>query len=224
MTVESAKPTKLVRSPARENISERERPLRLKIHGWIRWVHTYLSMFSLMLILFFSATGLTLNHQDWVFGQKTRQTDIEGKIPVEWLAAGETDENKVARLEIVEHLRKTDGVRGAVEEFRVDEMECMVSLKAPGYSADTFIDRKTGTYRLTTMEEGVVAAMNDLHKGRHSGKAWLWVIDFSAGFLILISLTGLGLIFYLKRIQQKALLTVVAGLVLMILLMRFFVP
>jgi hypothetical protein len=202
----------------------RQRPLRLKIASWLRWLHTYLSMFSLMIILFFSATGVTLNHPDWFAGKGPVEKQVKGKLPAEWLAAGNADNTKVSRLEIVEYLRKENSVKGAMEEFRVDETECMVSFKAPSYSADAFIDRTTGTYQLTTMEEGAVAYLNDLHKGRHSGGVWPVLIDLSGIFLSVISLTGLGLIFYLKKIRTAALLTAVAGLIVLILIAKFLVP
>ncbi|MES2463950.1 MAG: PepSY-associated TM helix domain-containing protein [Armatimonadota bacterium] len=204
--------------------ASRPRPLRLKIASWLRWAHIYLSMFSLLIVLFFSATGITLNHPTWFAGSGPRETQIKGKIPAEWLAAGAANSDKVARLEIVEYLRKENGVRGALDEFRVDETECMVSFKSPSYSADTFIDRTTGAYQLTTIEEGAVAYLNDLHKGRHSGGVWSTLIDASAIFLVLISMTGLGLIFYLKRIRVAALLTATAGIVLVTLIARFLIP
>ena len=37
---------------------------------------------------------------------------------------------------------------------------------------DVFIDRATGRYELTETRMGFFAVMNDLHKGRDSGKAW----------------------------------------------------
>ena len=35
-------------------------------------------------------------------------------------------------------------------------------------------NRKSGAYQLTTSEEGMMAVMNDLHKGRDAGRAWAW--------------------------------------------------
>lgn len=200
------------------------RPFHLKLAGWLRWLHTYLSMFTLMVVLFFSATGITLNHPEWFAEKNPKPREAEGKISTDWLAAGSTDDTRVARLEIVEYLRKQNGVRGALDEFRVDDAECMVSFKAPGYSADTFIERSTGTYRLTVLEEGMPAFLNDLHKGRHAGKVWAGFIDLSGFFLVVVSLTGLGLIFFLKRIRTAALLTALAGLLTVALLVRFLVP
>lgn len=210
-------------SSPRPSDTPRARPLRLKIASWLRWLHIYLSMFSLLLVLFFSATGLTLNHPDW-FGQgEARPRETEGKVNTKWLASEEPAGTKVARLEVVEALRK-QGARGALDEFRVDETECLVSFKAPGYSSDTYITRRDGTYRMTTLEEGAVAFVNDLHKGRHAGRAWSWLIDFSAGFLVIISLTGLGLMFYLKRLRVAGLLTALAGILVFLIFVRFLVP
>lgn len=212
---------KRVARPAEET---RQRPFHLKVASALRWLHIYISMLMLMLVLFFSATGLTLNHPEWFSEGKTRRTELTGKVSTDWLAPGVQDETKVARLEVVEYLRKAHNLRGAVDEFRVDETECMISLKSAGYSADCFINRETGAYQLTTLEEGAIAVMNDLHKGRHSGKAWSGVIDFSAIFLVIISLTGMGLMFFLKRLRTAGLLTALAGFILVLLIARFLVP
>ena len=100
---------------------------------------------------------------------------------------------QVAKLEVVEHLRKTHGIRGALAEFRVDEQECVVTFKGPGYAADAFIDRESGRYTLTQTYHGFIAVINDLHKGRDTGPAWSVVIDVSAVLMTVISLTGPGL-------------------------------
>lgn len=151
-------------------------------------------MLSCALVLFFAITGLTLNHADW-FGS-THQSDVKGQCPVGWV---NTDDTRIARLEIVEHLRKQHGVKGAMSQFRIEEEQCAVSFKGPGYSADAFITRSSGEYDLTEMRMGLVAIMNDLHKGRDTGPGWSWFIDVSAVLLALVSLTGLLLMAWIKR-------------------------
>ena len=198
----------------------------------MRWLHIYLSMFGLAVVLFFSVTGLTLNHPDW-FGEPERRVSAQGRMTPEWLRldvpvgspAGEADESRqVAKLEVVEYLRKTHGVRGAVAEFRADERECTVTFKGPGYAADAFIDRESGRYDLTQTIHGFVAVINDLHKGRDTGRAWSAVIDASAIVLIVISLTGLVLLFYLKRKRIPGLLVVVGGTVAVVAVVMLLVP
>ena len=198
----------------------------------MRWLHIYVSMFGLAAVLFFSVTGLTLNHPDW-FGEPERRVSAQGQMAPEWLrpgvpvgsAAAETDEpQQVAKLEIVEYLRNAHGIRGAVAEFQVDERECTVTFKGPGYAADAFIDRETGHYDLTQTIHGFVAVINDLHNGRDTGKAWSAVIDVSAIGLAVISLTGLVLLFYLKRKRVSGPLVVVGGAVAVGAVVMFFAP
>src|SRR5437588_944128 len=135
----------------------------------MRWLHIYLSMFGLATVLFFSATGVTLNHPDWFFGETQRSVQAEGQVDLKWLRAPATAAPSddaadpaalVSKLEIVEHLRATHGIRGALIEFKVDETECVVTFKGPGYSADAFIDRDSGHYTLTQSDHGPIAIIN----------------------------------------------------------------
>jgi hypothetical protein len=199
----------------------------------MRWVHIYLSMFGLAAVLFFSVTGITLNHPDWFYGGAEHIVQAQGHLNVKWMnlepprgdPAGEADASgRVARLEVVEHLRNTHGIRGALAEFRTDDRECMVTFKGPGYAADAFIDRATGRYDLTETYHGVIAVINDLHKGRDTGKVWSLVIDLSAVLMTVISLTGLVLLFYIKRRRISGLVTAVVGTLVVVAVVWLWVP
>lgn len=185
------------------------RPLNLRIHSAIRWIHTYISLVTLLIVLFFSITGLTLNHTEWSSGGVVEK-QVTGSMDVKWLDSTAPD-----KLNIAEKLRQDHSLRGHVDEIRIDDRECTVMFKAPGYAADAFIDVKTGSYQMTIAEEGKLAVMNDLHKGRHSGKLWGVLIDASAILLTIISLSGLGLLFFLKRIRTGGLIVVAAGAVVL---------
>jgi hypothetical protein len=189
--------------------------------GLSRWLHIYLSMVSFAVVLFFSVTGLTLNHTEW-FGDSEHLTKFKGKMPVEWVNAADT--NAIKKLEIVERLRNSHHIKGAVSDFLIEDNQCSVSFKGPGYSADAFVDRQTGEYKLTEIRLGLIAIMNDLHKGRDSGKGWGWVIDISAVFLILVSLTGLIMLLFMKKKRLSGLLIGVAGLVICYLAYKLLVP
>jgi uncharacterized protein len=193
----------------------------------MRWLHIYLSMFGLAAVLFFSVTGITLNHPDWAFGQVERRREGEGEVDVKWIGREVANTSKpaeVKKLEVVEHLRKTHAIRGALAEFRVDDNECMVSFKGPGYSADVFVDRDSGHYSLTELDHGFIALINDLHKGRDTGAVWSVVIDLSAGLMTLISLTGLVLLFYLKLKRVTGVVVALAATVVLVVIFRFWVP
>jgi hypothetical protein len=199
----------------------------------MRWTHIYLSMFGLAAILFFSVTGITLNHPDWFYGGAGRNVQVQGQLNVRWLnlevpradSGDETDAaRQVAKLEVVEHLRNAHGIRGALAEFRTDDRECMVTFKGPGYAADAFIDRATGRYDLTETYHGFVAVINDLHKGRDTGKAWSLLIDVSAALMALVSLTGLILLFYIKRRRVSGVVIALVGTVVVAAVYWLWVP
>jgi hypothetical protein len=169
-----------------------------------RWLHIYLSMASFGILFFFAVTGLTLNHAEW-FAKEQRTVQIKGAIDPKYVA------KDVAKLEVVEYLRNTHGIHGAVKDFRIEDTDCSLAFKGPGYSADVFIDRRSGRYELTETRMGVFAIMNDLHKGRDTGAGWSWVIDGSAVLMTLVSLTGMLLIFFLQKKRSSGLLVAAAG-------------
>jgi hypothetical protein len=197
--------------PAAEARARRKRPLRLRVNSLLRWLHIYTSMVSLLVVLFFAATGVTLNHPTWLADERTEE--ITGTLPAAWKSAGGID-----WLVVAEHLRATRGVHGTVADRREDDREGSLTFRAPGYSADCYIDVRDGSYKLTVSYQGTVGVLNDLHRGRDSGRAWAWLIDVSGIFLVLLSLTGLGLLFYLRKVRVSALVAMTLGGALAILL------
>jgi len=176
-----------------------------------RWLHTYLSMLSFAILLFFAATGLSLNHAEWFEGQRNAAR-YQGILDVAWMKT--SDPSVVEQDKIVEFLRHSHEIKGTVSEVHVDEDQCEIVFKGPGYEADASIDRKTGKYDLSVSRFGLVAVLNDLHKGRDTGGKWSAVIDFSAVLMTLVSLTGLTLIFFLNKRRVFGLVIAVTGALL----------
>lgn len=183
-----------------------------------RWLHIYLSMLSFAALMFFAFTGITLNHPTWFGAAEQSMRDEAGQLSTEMLGPD------VDRLLVAEQLRNSHHLRGQVTEFVIDEFECMLVYKGPGYSADVFVDRESGSYTLTEISSGPMAIMNDLHKGRDSGKQWSWVIDLSAGVMMLMSVAGFGLLFYLKKRRVSGVLTAVIGTIAFIAAWVIWVP
>jgi hypothetical protein len=182
-----------------------------------RWLHIYLSMASFGILFFFAITGLTLNHAEW-FSRQQHTSQLRGQMDAKFLG------KDVLKLEVVEFLRSAHRIHGAVADFRVEDSDCSVSFKGPGYSADVVIDRATGRYELTETSMGFFAVLNDLHKGRDTGKTWATVIDVAAVLMTLVSLTGLLLIFFLQKKRLSGLLVAAAGALLCYLAYVAWVP
>ncbi len=171
-------------------------------------------MVSFGVILFFSATGLTLNHADNLSG-KERVTRYTGVIAA---AAMQPNPDHTA---IAAQLRREHGIRGAMTDVRDDPDQVTLSFKGAGYSADAFVDRPRGTYQVIETRFGAVAALNDLHRGAVTGKGWSWVIDVSAVFLVLVSLTGLCLLFFVYKRRTSGLIVLVIGAAIAVLIAHF---
>ena len=184
-----------------------------------RWLHIYLSMVSFAVVLFFAVTGLTLNHAEALSHGEVVKNLAGSLTPAEMGAKDHPD-----TLAIVEHIRNIDHVHGAVNDLRVEDDAISFSFRGPGYSADTTVHRATGTYAIVETRSGFIAVLNDLHKGRDTGKAWSWVIDASAVLLTLVSLSGLLLIFFVYKRRLSGLILAVAATLVCLLFYRLYVP
>jgi uncharacterized protein len=189
--------------------------------SWSRWLHIYLSMISFIALLFFAVTGLTLNHTEW-FANQQQTVTTKGQLQQQWVATGDT--GNVAKLEVVEHLRENHHISGAVGEFAIDEYQCTISFNGPGYTADVFVNREDGTYEISETQTGIWGVMNDLHKGRDSGKGWGWLIDISAVLMVLVSMSGLLMLFFLKKKRFSGILMIVLGGIAVWLIYWLMVP
>ena len=194
---------------------------RRRTAKWTRWLHIYGSMSSLAIVLFFAITGITLNHQEWFAGQ-TMTTDRHGTMTLSWLRTAGVD--GVDKLQVVEYLRSAAGVRGALAEFRIENEQCEVVFKGPGYVASALVDRSSGRFDLTETRMGFAAIVNDLHKGRDTGGVWRAVIDISAVLLMFISLTGLILLYFVHKYRLAGVILALAGALVSYLVFALWVP
>lgn len=184
--------------------------MRKTMAALLRWLHVYLSMISFAVVLFFAATGITLNHPGW-FENQQKTTMLHGQVARALLMPAAN--GSYEPLHLVEQLRQSEHLHGAPADLRIDEAQISFSLRAPGYSADALVDRATGRYDITVNSFGLVAVLNDLHKGRDSGKAWGWLIDLSGALLVVVSLSGLGLIWFVYKRRAAGLLLALLGIV-----------
>jgi hypothetical protein len=178
-------------------------------------------MVSFAILFFFAVTGLTLNHQQW-FARQQKTFQYKGAMDRKWLRSASA--GGVEKLEVVEYLRARHKISGAMAEFRVDDGQASVSFKGPGYTADVFVDRDSGAYDVTETKMGLAAILNDLHKGRDSGRAWNWLIDASAVFMTLVSASGIVLLLFLQKRRYSGLLAGVVGAALCLVVYVVWAP
>lgn len=182
-----------------------------------RTIHIYLTMFALLLMLFFGLTGILLSHEDWLGADTIVPTESTGIIPVPLLT--EPD-----RLMVVEHLRTAYGAVGGVSTFDVDSASLRIEMKGPGRRTEAEIDRVTGEATIRVERRGLFLRLDDLHRGKDAGLAWRWVLDLSAVLLIVGSITGLIMWFGLPRRRRWGVVALLTGIVFCLTIYLAFVP
>ncbi len=151
-----------------------------------RITHLDLTLFGLVLILFFAATGFMLNHEDWFLPAEPRTRTAEGALPTAAL-------NPVDKFEVAEALRREFRVAGAVNSFQADEDVVEVEFLRPGERAVAEVRRESGQAVVTFETRGWAGVATDLHKGKSAGRAWGLLIDGVCVLLLVIAATGLVL-------------------------------
>src|ERR1043166_2695563 len=106
------------------------------ISHWGLLFHIYVSMAGFTLVLLFAITGLTLNHQDFGWGEP-RITTSTIPIPAGLLEHPE-------QTAIAAHLRDKLGVLSPLTDYREDADQIEATFAIPGARTVVKIDRGNG--------------------------------------------------------------------------------
>ena len=181
----------------------------------VRVIHIYSSMVMLFIMLFFTLTGITLNHPDWFRSSEPAQL-IETDIPVsllhqtQQLLAQQDDVSQVNTLllavPLLDWIRDSHQVQG--QELRLDwdadEQFLVADIQQPGGYSIAEFDLAAGTLMLERKDASLIHQLNDLHKGRNTGDLWRGFIDVSAVILLLFTLSGFWLLLPQKKRRRRA--------------------
>jgi len=180
-----------------------------------RYVHGWLSAFAFLTLLFFSVTGLLLNHPEWFEPAKTEET-TQLILPESVLKSIKQQENPSDT--ILNYVRQQQNVVGRYQSSEVMDNEVMIRLESPAGATDIWVMADTGETEITQKPASTVSMLNDLHRGKNSGLAWSWLIDISAIIVIALSLVGYILFLSIKTRLVTHLVLTAVSLALIILL------
>ena len=171
---------------------------------------------SLVGLLLFTLTGLTLNHA----------ADIEAR-PQVIQSKAELDQAGIAALRPFADGQKAaipaevrDKAGGLLDISVPDapaewsEFEVYLAMPKPGGDAWISIDRETGAMTYEATSRGWIAYLNDLHKGRDTGTAWRWFIDIFV--LAAVIFIGTGFILLWMHARNRPLTWPMTGLGLIV--------
>lgn len=190
-------------------------------------MHVYCSTFLFTLLVFFSISGIFLNHR-WYDQTRNKENFSEQPISIDqiekWRLRSDEEWNPDTTL-ISEFLAKnySFGPPNSIE-LDADSGEIIFEYKVPAGYAVVIIDTQIELLSLEIQEGSTIGVLNDLHKGRNSGLVWSWVIDISAGLMCLFAITGVIILFQGKKYKMPGLISVAAGILTPLILYLVFVP
>ncbi|MCP4325060.1 MAG: peptidase [Psychromonas sp.] len=203
-----------------------------KLQTWARYIHVYVSMGLLLIILFFVITGITLNRPHLFVNTHAEVSEQSLLLPIE-LFHSEKGLYQPDASKLIKYLKAHTAISGQasalqlfseIEQGQLVFGEISLDFKGPGYNAAVFVDMFSGETTIEVTDYGVIALLNDLHKGRNSGGVWQLFIDFSALLMLLFVLSGVCLLLpkhktLITSLKWSCVGTLVTGLIYLI-----FVP
>jgi hypothetical protein len=184
-----------------------------------RWLHGYLSAFAFLALMFFSVTGLVLNHPDWTRSMRPRETI--STVMVEPAAASRAASARDPGPALAALVSAKAPLVGRVKSGEMVDQQAFLRLEGTKGSTDVVIDLKTGRAEVSVARAPALTLLNELHKGRDSGAAWKAFIDLSAIVFCLLSLVGYVLFFSLRFRLRSSLVVTAVSLLLMAGLVLF---
>jgi len=180
--------------------------LNRNLVNWSRTIHIYFSICLLVILVFFSLTGITLNHVDFF----TAEPDVTEKVVNPLPAFPLDDQGQIANSpELADFLGNEFDIELNKAILTQDGDFLFVDYRTPGATVFIEIDQVLQEALGETTDYGFVAMLNDLHKARDSTTLWKWLLDISSVLLVLFSLTGFVLLlpnkYRLKRVAGYSL-------------------
>lgn len=192
-----------------------------QLHSW-HWISSAISLVGLLLFAF---TGITLNHAGEITAEPvTAEKAVQLPLALIPRIAPRAGEPAKAPLpaEVASYIASQYPTRAKGEaEYSADEI--YLPLPRPGGDGWIAIDRASGAVTSEITDRGWIAWLNDLHKGRNSGTAWKWFIDVFSVACFLFALTGLILLWLHSKRRPSTWPLVGAGLAIPAILAIFFI-
>ena len=191
-----------------------------QLHSW-HWISAAVSLVGMLL---FAITGITLNHAQSISAQP-RVVAGEAVLPPHVLAVLNRPGavNGPIPHAVSQKLESIVGLNPGQAQPEWSAQEVYVAMPGPGSDAWISIDRATGTVTSERTDRGSVSYFNDLHKGRNTGSAWFWFIDVFAAACIVFTITGLLLLQLHARRRPTTWPIVAAGAAVPAIIAMFFI-
>ncbi|MBA6252899.1 PepSY-associated TM helix domain-containing protein [Colwellia sp. MB3u-55] len=165
-----------------------------------RLIHVYVSMTLLSLLLFFSVTGITLNHPEWFRDSKADVVERALIIDLSMIKNPPLTPLQIVNVSTAIEQKLSVSLNNTILESSQDEL--FFSIKRAGKNTAITLDLVSGELFFEETDYGWWALMNDLHKGRNTSVFWGWIIDITSLLCILFALSGFILAMPQRRFNR----------------------
>jgi len=185
----------------------KKKKFSLAFHQFSRAAHAYLSAFAFLALIFFSASGLLLNHPTWLSSNTVEAQATIAQLDMNALNTALAASNRAQAIATLAAERLP--ISGTYDSGELFDDEAYLRFAGMFGVSDVMIDLTAGTAEYRTKRFGLVEIMHNLHRGKKAGVAWSLVIDISAVIILVLSLFGFFL-FILMRWRRRASLGLIA--------------
>jgi len=165
------------------------------MHTW-HWISSAVSLICMVL---FSITGITLNHAEF-FESEPSETTIEAIVPAGILTqlpvVSEQTPVDALPTVLIDWIDQAVAHKLPIKKLTPEwnEYEIYIQQPLPGGDQWMSIDLSSGDLVYMHSDRGLVSWLNDLHKGRNTSLVWIWFIDIFAVATLIFCITGLLLL------------------------------
>jgi hypothetical protein len=184
--------------------------------------HGYISAFAFLTLIFFAASGILLNHPDWLTSDGGEPRTATASISAADIGQAQKAADPGAALGqlVAEKMRLV----GAFSSADLEGDQAILRYEGVKGSSDVTLDLRSGAAHARLKPADPVTMLDDLHRGKNAGPVWQTFIDLSGALILILSLVGYVLFFAMRfRLRTAMVLTglSIAGLASLFL---FFVP
>ena len=180
----------------------------------MRLAHWVIGAFILTTLTFFAVTGFMLNHTAW-FEQEPTQHDAEYTLPAELPLPELSDDPNAPTPALAPALTAWLAEHSpypiSAYQLKIEAPEILLEYQGPGSEASLTIDSESRAVAYHEQKNGIVALLNNLHKGRHTPAFWKRYMDAFAILTVLVALSGLALLVYYRKQRRSTWLWTTTG-------------
>jgi len=191
------------------------------VYRLCRMLHAYLSAFAFLALMFFSVTGLLLDHPDWLAG---RGQERESKLVVPAAALAQAHAQPDPNAALAAWVAGQTPLVGAYRSGEVDDGQANLRFEGVKGSSTVAVDLQTGQADVTVEHATALTVIGDLHRGKNASVAWRAVIDITAVLVCALSLIGYVLFFSLRFRLRTSLILTAASLAVLVAVFVWLTP